>query len=118
MPEATKRKVKLSFILLTLVFLFTLVGFSVMYLDAKSLAEENNNRIDDIQKARLNSCRHTYLGIFEVFKPFLPPKPSKHPRHHVRVTPLTKKQYAARLKFENRINVLVKHCNVQVRSSQ
>lgn len=42
----------------------------------RALAVENRTRIHDIQDARLSSCRQTYEGIREVFKPFFPANPN------------------------------------------
>jgi hypothetical protein len=64
-------------------FLFAvLVGFGKVVADLQDnshrigvLVVENSNRIKEIQKSRLESCKRTYNGIREVFLPFFPPPP-------------------------------------------
>jgi hypothetical protein len=40
----------------------------------------NNQRIADIQSARLSSCERTYEGIREVFRPLFPAHPTPRQR--------------------------------------
>lgn len=65
---AINRKIRLSFIILTIIFFLILVGFAIV-------AIANQRRVDDIQDARVESCERTYAGVGEVLKPFFPPEP-------------------------------------------
>lgn len=63
------------FLIMTLLFLSTLAGFAWVVSNVSDLSKENRNRIEDIQNSRLESCKTTYEGIREVFKPFFPAEP-------------------------------------------
>lgn len=79
----------LAFIILAIIFFSTLIGFAwvihdvntnskqvaLLVEDNRKLTKANNDRIADIQQARIESCQTTYAGIKEVFKPFFPPPP-------------------------------------------
>lgn len=67
------------------------------------LSQENADRISDIQSARAASCRRTYEGIREVFKPFFPPKPNA-------------RQKADQDKFNRTVDRLKANCNKQTRT--
>jgi hypothetical protein len=123
-PKGAKGKsisgsIKSSFIILTLIFLAILIGFSWVVHDVsentnrlddlvqnnqelinqnKILVEENENRIDDIQSSRRASCEETYSAFRIVFKPFLPPKP-RSPEVQARLD-----------SFNNRIDELRRGC--------
>lgn len=62
----------------------------------KKLAKQNENRIQEIQAARIASCKSTYEGVRQVFKPF-----TQGPQ-----TPAIKK-------FNNRIDQLKANCPIQ-----
>lgn len=68
-----------AFIALTVIFFGTCVGFAWVVHDVNdnsdqltALVAENQQRIADIQAARIESCTKTYEGIREVFSPFFP----------------------------------------------
>lgn len=63
---------------------------------SKGLTTENQKRINEIQAARVASCKRTYEGIREVFKPFTtnPKDPNV-------------------IKFNNRIDQLKANCPIQ-----
>lgn len=79
MPEKKNNEnsitVMVVFLIMTLLFLSTLAGFAWVVSDVRQLSKENKNRIEDIQRSRLESCKTTYEGIREVFKPFFPKEP-------------------------------------------
>lgn len=53
--------------------LFSLaVGYSIR--ENRTLAQQNRDRITDIQESRLASCKSTYQSFHAVFDPFFPPK--------------------------------------------
>lgn len=64
----------------------------------------NNDRIADIQQSRIASCRQTYEGVRQVFRPFLrpPAKRSAKERRDVR-------------KFNATVNELKRRCDVQIK---
>jgi hypothetical protein len=104
------RPIKISFIIMIIVFFLILVGFGKVVADLQDnshrigvLVVENSNRIKEIQKSRLESCERTYNGIREVFLPFFP-----HP-------PRTHRQKADLKKFNTTINKLVKACVKQTK---
>ena len=111
------RKIKLAFVFLTLLFVFLLSSYGLLYheksqrveqqlTDRKKFAQENRARINDIQKARVFSCVSTYEAIRQVFAPFFPDKPwSKEEKRVVH-------------RFNSQINTLKKHCPRQVRSKR
>lgn len=41
------------------------------------LVTTNGDRIDDIQRARVESCRRTYEGVRQIFQPFLAKSPDR-----------------------------------------
>lgn len=76
------KKIKIAFGILTLIFFAILIGFAWVVSDIhriseqnQVLIEENNARVTEIQESRTSSCRQTYEGIRQVFKPFFPPPP-------------------------------------------
>ena len=82
------RPIKVAFIAVTLLFFLTLAGFAWV--------------INDIQNSRESSCRQTYNGIREVFRPFFPEPPR------------TKEQQADLDKFNNTIDRLMSGCSKQI----
>jgi len=78
-----------AFIALTLIFFGTVIGFAWIVHDVndnskqltqlvaenRKLLKANDDRIKDIQNARIESCEKTYAGIHEVFSEFFPPEP-------------------------------------------
>ncbi len=111
------RPIKLSFIILTVVFFLVLGGFAWVVHDVKtnsghirvllvqnaSLAHENSDRITDIQQSRIESCERTYEGIREVFRPFFP----KHPTNQRQIDNVET--------FNTTINNLKKACTKQTK---
>lgn len=109
------KPIVLAFIVLALIFFGTLVGFAWvinnvnnnsiqltgLVADNRRLVKANNDRIADIQKARIESCQQTYGAIGEVFKPFFPPPPR---------TPEQQKNLDT---LNETINVLQKGCSQQ-----
>jgi hypothetical protein len=91
------------FLIMTLLFITTLAGFAWVVSDVRDLSRENQHRIEDIQRSRLESCRQTYAGIREVFRPFFPTEP------------LTKQQQKDLDKFNNQITKLQLQCVKQVK---
>lgn len=80
--NSISRPVKVAFLIITLIFFLTVAGFAWIVTDVgnnseqvRTLIHENNERIEDIQESRTASCRDTYSGIYEVFRPFFPPVP-------------------------------------------
>lgn len=113
MTEESKRKsaifsIKFSFIVITVIFFLTVLGFGFVVKESQDLAskseilsEENNLRIHDIQESRVYSCEQTYSGIKLVFEPFFPPIPR---------TPQQKKNID---KFDEIILDLKRRCETQ-----
>lgn len=62
----------------------------------------NHARINDIQASRIESCRHTYEGIREVFRPFFPPRGHRTKRQRHQVT-----------KFNHQVDRLKRGCVAQ-----
>lgn len=119
--------IKVSFIVLTLLFFLTLGGFAWVITDIRDLSNdtatlskktaalskatahlalENSRRISEIQASRVESCKKTYGRVGEIFKPFFPPKPR------------TKEQQAQIDKFQNTINSLQRHCSEQTKPEE
>lgn len=69
---------------------------------------DNKNRINDIQDSRLSSCKQTFEGIREVFKPFEPKKGEKS-------TPEQRRNW---IKFNNTIDKLKAKCSAQVKPNK
>jgi hypothetical protein len=63
-------------LLLIWLVLFTALTFYALR-ESSELADENRNRIVEIQLARASSCRQTYEGVREVFRPLFPPQPDE-----------------------------------------
>lgn len=107
----------MSFVVLTVLFFLTLLGFAWVLTDVRDLSQktanlskatahlsvENSKRINEIQTSRTSSCKKTYRGILDVIRPFFPKKGA------------TKEQKATRAKFQRIINRLVKGCEKQTR---
>jgi hypothetical protein len=70
-------------------------------------AKENNERIHDIQVARVASCQRTYEGIREVFTPFMPKPPN--------ATPDQLQDWST---FNSTIDELKENCTKQTRVSE
>lgn len=68
---------------------------------AKELSQDNRQLIISVNQSRLESCRRTYEGVRQVFKPVLPVNP-------------TPKQQSDLNKFNNRIDYLKSQCITQV----
>lgn len=66
------------------------------------LTAQNQERINDIQRARVESCEHTYEGVRQVFKPFFRTK-----------TVRTVKEQRNIEKFNARIDELKAGCPLQ-----
>lgn len=113
------RKIKTSFVLLTLLFLLVLGGFAWLLIDIRDvsnqtaelsdrtaklsaatahLALENSKRIEEIQASRGYSCRQTYKGVREVFRPFF----KKAPKASIQ-------------KFNQTVDALIVGCQTQVK---
>jgi hypothetical protein len=104
--------VKIAFIIITILFFATLLGFSFVIhdlrvvssknleLSAKNeiLNQENKKRINDIQNSRVETCESVYDGIYKVFIPFFP------------APPRTKRQLDILEKFNSTINRLKLKC--------
>lgn len=106
-----RRTILIIYAVVTLVFLLTVSGFAWVVLDVldlekqnKNLGKENHNRISEIQQSRVDSCKGTYRGIKEVFKPFFP------------AAPRTNEQQADLDKFNQTINRLQKGCVKQTKA--
>lgn len=67
--------------------------------------QANQNRINDIQNSRRQSCERTYEGIRQVFKPFLS-------------GPQTATQKKNIDKFNHRIDVFKSRCAIQTHSNK
>jgi hypothetical protein len=96
LPKSVRR----AFIALTAVF--TLVVAALGW-----FAKENNERIHDIQVARVASCQRTYEGIREVFTPFMPKPPN--------ATPDQLQDWST---FNSTIDELKENCTKQTRVSE
>jgi hypothetical protein len=123
MPTEEKRhqrhakRIKLSFVLMTLLFFLIVGGFMWLLLDIRDISRktaslskatarltlENTKRIDEIQKSRTFSCKQTYRGVRNVFRPFFP----KHPSD--------KKQARTIQKFNRTIDALIAGCESQTK---
>jgi hypothetical protein len=117
--ERHARKIKLSFVLMSLLFVLVLSGFAWLLLDIRDVSTrtqhlaqktaklstttahltlENTKRIAEIQASRNFSCKQTYRGVRKVFKPFF----TKSPPAIVR-------------KFNRTVNKLIAGCESQVK---
>jgi hypothetical protein len=111
--------VKIAFVILTLVFFLTVVGFMKVVIDVRNLSEdsikqgknyirltkENKRLINEIQKSRISSCKKTYDGIKEVV--------------HVsffRNRPLTEERKIFLIKFDKIITDFKKGCTTHIKS--
>jgi hypothetical protein len=106
------REIKAAFIIVTIIFFITLFGFGWIIHDlrhvtqentrllkrADTLQIENQKRIGEIQENRLLFCVKNYDSIYDVFKPFFPPKPR------------TVEQQKALDKFQNTVERLKHQC--------
>lgn len=97
-------KIKFAFVLMSVIFFLVLIGFARVVNDVSELTKENEARIADIQSSRTESCKQTYRGIREVFRPFFP----KEPR--------TQKQKKDLSKFNTTITKLQQGCTKQTKS--
>lgn len=109
------KPIVIAFVVVTLIFLATLIGFAWVVTDVKqnsgnikklaasnrTLGKENSKRIKEIQASRIDSCKKTYEGIREVFSPFFPNPPK------------TQKQIDDLETFNTTINDLKKGCDAQ-----
>lgn len=102
---ALSRTIKRAFFIITAVFFLVLVGFAWIVHDIRGLSQEtarlaleNTKRITEIQQSRVDSCRSTYTGIYDVFVEFFP----KNPR--------SKEEQESVDKFTNKIKVLRDGC--------
>jgi hypothetical protein len=68
-----------------------------------SLSNQNQQRIDDIQTSRVQSCEQTYEGVRQVFHPFFVPEAQE-----------TRKQRADQAKFNRVVDRLKAKCDKQV----
>lgn len=114
------RRIKTSFVAIVVIFLLTLMGFSYLLNDVVNLSHktshlskatahlslENSKRITEIQSSRVSSCKKTYRGVRDVFRPFFPSKPR------------TEAQKDLVQRFNRRINLLVRGCNNQTKPHQ
>lgn len=104
------KPVKRAFIVITIVFVVVLIIFAKILRDVQhnsnrinGLVAQNTERIFDIQRSRLESCKRTYGGIREVFKPFVPP-----------IKKRTKAQQDNLDKFNRNVDRLQKQCIQQI----
>lgn len=119
-PEARSKKIRIAFFLITGLFFLVLAGFAWIITDIREnqsdikklavtnniLAKENKHRITEIQDSRTESCKTTYDGIGNVFRPFFPP------------VPRTEKQQEQLDKFNNKIKELKAGCTKQTKPTQ
>lgn len=112
------KHIKMSFVVLTILFVLTLAGFAWILIDVRDLSHksarlsaktaelviENQHRVNDIQNSRVKSCKRTYEGVREIFSPFFP---KKHQQ--------TKKEKINIHKFNHTINFLKNRCSKQTR---
>jgi hypothetical protein len=117
--EKHAKKIKTSFVLLTLLFFLVLGGFAWMLVDIRDvstrtatlslqtakltaktahLTRENTKRIAEIQASRNYSCRQTYRGVRQVFRPFFVGAPEAQIK-----------------KFNRTIDTLIAGCQTQVK---
>lgn len=120
-----EKKISVSFIILTIVFFLILLLFTWILHDVQDnqthiealakdnaslaktnriLIRENHARLVEIQDSRVESCKKTYEGISNVFKPFFPPPPQ------------TAEQKAQLEKFNTTVAKLKNGCSKQVNS--
>jgi hypothetical protein len=85
-----------------LVFVGALAMTAIAY-----FVNENQQRVDDIQAARVASCQRTYEGIREVFLPFMPKPPNASPD-----------QLADWVRFNDTIDRLKRNCTLQTRVTE
>lgn len=112
-----KKKITRSFVAITTLFFLILMVFSFDIHDSRNnskrdgrllkstiaLSKANSARIKEIQASRVYSCKRTYRGIREVFKPFIPSKPK------------TVRQAETIEKFNANIDRLIKGCITQTK---
>lgn len=68
------------------------------------IVHNNDARINDIQKSRIESCRRTYEGVRQVFQPLLPPRKKQTPKQRSDID-----------KFNTTVNNLKHGCVKQIR---
>lgn len=85
-------------------YLLILAAFLTGLAVAAFLAS-NNQRTNDIQRSRVESCELTYEGIRQVFRPFFRPKDQRTPKEQRDIR-----------KFNRRIDALKASCPEQVTS--
>ena len=101
--------IRVAFLLLTCVFVLTLLGFLWLVRETHDLGRQNRALIlenqrqdrDDISNSIL-LCRRNIEGVRQIFLPFYP------------VPPRTEEQQAAVDKFNNRVDSLKKNCSKQL----
>jgi hypothetical protein len=97
--EVRRWQIFISFAAVTIAYC---VGLWLIVHVQNDVNKKNHERIEDINSDRVVSCKRTYEGVREVFRPFLPP---------------VKKRTAEQAKdintFNHRINFLKRHCPTQ-----
>lgn len=115
--ETKSRRIRWSFIILTLIFCVILGGFAWIVNDLQNLSkdnvrllkvnntliQENNKRISEIQQSRIESCKLTYQAFGKVFEPFYP-RPPRTPEQQAQID-----------KFNGIIASFLRGCEAQVK---
>jgi len=91
--------------LAVIALLLSVVANTYLYSSTRDLAAENQNRIAEIQQSRVDSCRRTYEGVREIFRPFLQPGQ-------------TPQQAASWEKFNQSIDTLKAKCKAQTKPEE
>ncbi|MDQ5821955.1 MAG: hypothetical protein M3540_10990 [Actinomycetota bacterium] len=85
---------------------FWVIGFTALTVYAldqnRGLIAENKQRITDIQQSRIASCRQTYEGVRDVFRPFFRPPKER-----------TAKERRDVEKFNRTVDRLKRRCDLQ-----
>lgn len=84
-------------------WLLLVIAMIVGFAKLSHLGTQNQERISDIQRSRLESCETTYTSFHVIFDPFLPPKGHR-----------TAKQKHDLAKFNAIIDKKIKECRHQV----
>ena len=88
-------------------YLVLAIGVLLALAGVWSALQQNQNRVSDLQAARVASCVQTYNGVRQVFKPFFRTKSVR-----------TAKEQRNIDKFNRRINQLIASCPEQTKASK
>jgi hypothetical protein len=97
--EVRRWQIFISFAAVTIAYC---VGLWLIVHVQNDVNKKNHERIEDINSDRVVSCKRTYEGVREVFRPFFPPEDKRSAEQQKNITI-----------FNRRIHFLKKHCPSQ-----